>query len=1001
MQKQYIFPRIMERAKLRASHVPWLTKSKLYRIPQGNLGKTQKVALSPESAKLQPTLAQTPKLGEKAYLGGQLPKGSLLSEKLQRMSKATSAKQLTQRLNSAAQSGDVKATSEIFRKIKQSQIPPLTFHEHTKASSKQQFQLYQPSIREINEARNGDLDPSMCIKINNQSVDYRRQYSWETESLKRTVEKYHRMQRNVEVIGRGACLAPGEALLLSWFEPLKNRIARLQSAVGAFRAGSNEVKEVRSQRGSKKKIVRTVEPFPDIEPPPGAAKWRDNFLSLDAEKMAVITIHTMLGSLLRQPSQPYRNIIKTIGETIKAEVKLNIMKKDYKPLWRSLKKYNNFSTHQINQKRFQLQEEGAWPLAAQITVGGALLPQLLEIAKVEDLQGNPQPAFIHFLQRENGKLIGQLKANPLIYKLIGESHAVREDFHARMFPMIVEPKKWTSFESGGYLTQAGRNSQIMRLTKDKSTNQIQLAKNSDMQEIFMALNILGSTQWKVNKEVYRVVKQVWDSGGGLADIPSRVDRPLPEEPISKDPEELKRYKRLFSKVAQHNRDLHSLRCDHMLKMEVAREFLNEDKFFFPHNIDFRGRCYPIPPHLNHMGADICRGLLIFAEGRQLTERGFWWLKVHTANLFGKDKLSFDDRVKFVEEHLENIIDCAENPFYGSRWWLKAEEPWQFLSCCFEIHNAIKSGNPAQFISHLPIHQDGTCNGLQHYAALGKDTLGARSVNLVPSDKPQDVYSGIARLVQERIARDAALGNPLAQKLNGKIERQVIKQTVMTSVYGVTWIGARAQVESALKDRKTLADEDDLWKASGYITGYVFDSLGEMFNSAKEIMAWLGQCARLISKSGHEVTWKSPLNLIVCQPYKTKGSNYQIIKTLVQDVCLIPENNRPVNTRKQKTAFPPNYVHSLDSTHMMKTAISCNRKGLTFASIHDSYWTHASTVDDMNVILREEFINLYKSEPLKKLAEYLKETYPDVAFPPLPETGDFNLEEVRNSTYFFN
>jgi len=31
--------------------------------------------------------------------------------------------------------------------------------------------------------------------------------------------------------------------------------------------------------------------------------------------------------------------------------------------------------------------------------------------------------------------------------------------------------------------------------------------------------------------------------------------------------------------------------------------------YFPHNMDFRGRVYPIPPHLNHMGADINRGLL--------------------------------------------------------------------------------------------------------------------------------------------------------------------------------------------------------------------------------------------------------------------------------------------------------------------------------------------------------------------------------------------------------
>lgn len=46
-------------------------------------------------------------------------------------------------------------------------------------------------------------------------------------------------------------------------------------------------------------------------------------------------------------------------------------------------------------------------------------------------------------------------------------------------------------------------------------------------------------------------------------------------------------------------------------------------------------------------------------------------------------------------------------------------------------------------------QDGSCNGLQHYAALGRDSVGAASVNLLPSELPQDVYSGVAAQVRER------------------------------------------------------------------------------------------------------------------------------------------------------------------------------------------------------------------------------------------------------------
>ena len=56
-------------------------------------------------------------------------------------------------------------------------------------------------------------------------------------------------------------------------------------------------------------------------------------------------------------------------------------------------------------------------------------------------------------------------------------------------------------------------------------------------------------------------------------------------------------------------------------------------------MDFRGRVYPIPPHLNHMGCDYNRGLLLFSEGKILGKRGLYWLKIHLANKMGQDKLS--------------------------------------------------------------------------------------------------------------------------------------------------------------------------------------------------------------------------------------------------------------------------------------------------------------------------------------------------------------------------
>ena len=61
--------------------------------------------------------------------------------------------------------------------------------------------------------------------------------------------------------------------------------------------------------------------------------------------------------------------------------------------------------------------------------------------------------------------------------------------------------------------------------------------------------------------------------------------------------------------------------------------------------------------------------------------------------------------------------------------------------------------------------------------------------------------------------------------------------------------------------------------------------------------------------------------------------------------------------KQRNAFPPNYIHSLDSSHMMLTSLHCLHAGVTFVSVHDCYWTHACTVDEMNRVRQRSGVRI--------------------------------------------
>jgi DNA-directed RNA polymerase, mitochondrial len=86
---------------------------------------------------------------------------------------------------------------------------------------------------------------------------------------------------------------------------------------------------------------------------------------------------------------------------------------------------------------------------------------------------------------------------------------------------------------------------------------------------------------------------------------------------------------------------------------------------------------------------------------------------------------------------------------------------------------------------------------------------------------------------------------------------------------------------------------------------------------------------------------------------------------------------------------------------MYTAIACHKNNVTFASVHDSYWSHACDVPLMNKILREEFVRLHSSPLIESLDENFRSRYPQETFPKVPPKGKFDLDNVKSSTYFFS
>lgn len=608
--------------------------------------------------------------------------------------------------------------------------------------------------------------------------------------------------------------------------------------------------------------------------------------------MTVIVLDTIVSDILRNGNTGITSLrmMLNLGSILETEVKINCIKSsnDEKMAWarsfveekgrknvRSLRTYSRI-------RKLLKQQEVEWSSDLKIKLGSILLKAVLTAAKTKN--GDAAFQFMNVYNFASKKKQGFVKMSAPLFAELEDSFI--GFVFPQYLPMLIPPKPWTNKENTGayHILKAP-------LLKHTSKMQLTVLKHCQMDPVLRGLDYLGTIPWRVNEPMLNIIEQVQANGLVIGEMVPSENIPLPdrqqfEAELRSNPELIYRkkgmildankieeyqlyldisYRQACHKINKRNQELHSLRCDLAIKIAVAKEFVN-DSFYFPHNLDFRGRAYPVPPNLNHLGADLARSLLLFDEGRVLGEAGFRWLKIHIANLCGNNKASFDDRVKWSEDLMPKILGSAKNPF-EEMWWSTSENPFQTLACCREIANAMSLDDPTQYVCRLPVHQDGSCNGLQHYASLGRDFGGGQAVNLVNSETPQDVYSRVLDVVLRRFQEDIeqepsrlrkeaihSENKEFAKRLLNVVNRKVIKQTVMTSVYGVTRMGAKAQIEARLyeifnKNSSLVSrdEEQEMFKLSGYVADVTLSSLREVFTNAKKIMDWLSVVALEVAK----------------------------------------------------------------------------------------------------------------------------------------------------------
>ena len=620
--------------------------------------------------------------------------------------------------------------------------------------------------------------------------------------------------------------------------------------------------------------------------------------------------------------------------------------------------------------------------------------------------------------RKNSK--GKRDKHPTYYIQVRNMDAIKELMElvskdsVDLFPMIQAPQPW---EYNKFLHKETG----VKLIKHAHEEAIKQVKHNDTSYLVDTLNKLGRTGWRINPFVFDVFKKT---------------RNLKKTPFK------------YSKEVDREKKA-SLLVEINAIEALAERNLN-NAFYHLYNVDFRGRIYPNTAFLHEQSSDNAKGLLLLDTPVPLGEGGLYWLCVHTANMWGNDKVSLDDRASWVQDNFDKIVGYVNDPLANDDW-MDADKPLCFLACCKEladISNWSEEYSTEDFPSCLPIYIDGSNNGVQHLVAMSQDEEIAPLVNLVPQDLPGDVYMFIAehtmskigellkgvrkadedkfdkffeewkeqlkniREQPERTERSRLAWQEFGKFKNHnyqyiqdsmpiywskitdrKIWRKTLKRNVMTLAYGGTERGMGQQI---IDDTRDLSDyHRDMHDSWGYKLGRVVHSLCyEKLPGPAKMLSMFEQLALQENDKDTPIAYEQivtgfPFVHSYREPEKKRVQLYYGEDTLKLNIQIWKEAT--LKKSKQKTGASPNIVHSLDAVHLTMVVHDADYE---VTVVHDSFGCHAGNMDHMFKHVRNKFVELYDMDPLDYILSQMNATHL------IPEKGNLTVSSVKESDYAF-
>lgn len=738
---------------------------------------------------------------------------------------------------------------------------------------------------------------------------------------------------------------------------------------------------------------------------------------INVEAVAFIAVRATLTALLAGKGDDMsdgagRSVVAEVGKSVYHEYILERFADIAPDLFHTLvndfeRRMSKNERHRMTVFKMQAKEAGIefteWGSGDRDQVGAYLLEQLagLGMLTVKAVtipaahKNNIRTKLLATMSDETAELIEQIKGFAI-------------ESTPYFLPCVEQPRDWTAVNDGGFHTNEMRRMMPWMVKCHPSMRDNFM--EADMSQEIAAVNSLQRVGWRVNKPMLAAIKQV-AKHFDMEEILSQAEVPKPAKPdwltgdMGKDDmdtsqlEEFVQWKRSIAEWHTERKVRGTKWGRFYNAMRIADKFADYEKLHFVYFVDFRGRKYVQTTGISPQGSDMQKALLEFSDGKSITTpEAEMWFKVAGANRWGYDKVSLDDRAKWVDERDVQLRAFAADPISNSEW-MEADAPLQFLAWCMEYNEWRE--NSTQFKSRLAVGMDGSCNGLQNFSAMLRDSLGGKATNLLPGQLPNDIYQMVAEVtLRLLLAAEPDEHSYRARWLTHGMNRTLVKRSVMTLPYGSTrYSCAEFIVQDYLRAGKVPAfEKGEYARAANYLSHFVWQAIGEVVVKAREAMDWLQTSAKLLVKGGAEhISWVTPSGFPAIQAY-WEQSVHQIHTQLCGGARLkIVKDKDTPDRNRHKNGIAPNFVHSLDASHLTLTVNAAVAEGITsLAMIHDDYGTHAEDAPALYRIIRERFVDMYERHDM--LQEF-SDRHPGL--PELPVLGDLDIRQVLDSPYFFS